>query len=122
MANLQNLEQMAYSAVTDYFKLLSRQGWVKQSSVNNILVLIFAVQFWWKYSVLMDDKEVRALQRLFRCLGIDCLIPSITSEMHDKVVINKRSLDSDWTVLMSEQGDTPLKDETSKIYLIPEVE
>ena len=122
MANLQNLEQMAYSAVTDYFKLVSRQGWVRQTSVNNILVLIFAVQFWWKYSVLMEENDVQALQRLFRCLGIDCLIPSITSEMHDKVVINKRSLDSDWTVLMNEQGDTPLKDETSKIYLIPEVE
>ena len=122
MANLRNLEQMAYPAVVDYFKVLSRQGWVKQSSVNNMLALIFAVQFWWKYNVLMDDKEVRALQRLFRCLGIDCLIPSITSEMHDKVVINKRSLEVDMTVLMSEQGDTPLKDETSKIYLIPEVE
>ena len=122
MANLQNLEQMAYPAVVDYFKVLSRQGWVKQSSVNNILVLIFAVQFWWKYSVLMEENDVQALQRLFRCLGIDCLIPSMTSEMHDKVVINKRSLDSDWTVLMNEQGDTPLKDETSKIYLIPEVE
>ena len=122
MANLQNLEQMAYSAVTDYFKLVSRQGWVRQTSVNNILVLIFAVQFWWKYSVLMEGNDVQALQRLFRCLGIDCLIPSITSEMHDKVVINKRSLDSDWTVLINEQGDTPLKDETSKIYLIPEVE
>jgi hypothetical protein len=70
----------------------------------------------------MEENDVQALQRLFRCLGIDCLIPSMTSEMHDKVVINKRSLDSDWTVLMSEQGDTPLKDETSKIYLIPEVE
>ena len=122
MANLQNLEQMAYPAVVDYFKVLSRQGWVKQSSVNNMLALVFAVQFWWKYNVLMDDKEVRALQRLFRCLGIDCLIPSITSEMHDKVAINKRSLEVDMTVLMSEQGDTPLKDETSKIYLIPEVE
>ena len=122
MANLQNLEQMAYPAVVDYFKVLSRQGWVKQSSVNNMLALVFAIQFWWKYNVLMDDKEVRALQRLFRCLGIDCLIPSITSEMHDKVVINKRSLEVDMTVLMSEHGNTPLKDETSKIYLIPEVE
>ena len=90
MANLQNLEQTAYSAVTDYFKLVSRQGWVRQISVNNILVLLFAVQFWWKYSVLMEENDVQALQRLFRCLGIE--------------------------------GDTPLKDETSKIYLIPEVE
>ena len=120
MANLQNLEQMAYSAVTDYFKVLSRQGWIKQASTNRVLVMLFAVQFWWKYSTLMNEKDVQALQRLFRCLGIDCLIPSMTSEMHDKVVINKRSLNASITALIGEQGVLPLMTEEDKTYFLPE--
>ena len=120
MANLQNLEQMGYSAIKDYFTVLSRTGWVKQASVNRILVLIYAIQFWWKYSVLMEDKDVNALQRLFRCLGIDCLIPSITSEMHDKVVINKRSLAVNITTLMNETKSETLMGEKDETFLISE--
>lgn len=119
MANLQNLEQMAYSSVSDFFKVLQRRGWVKQVSTNRILVLLFAVQFWWKYSVLMTAEDVRDLQRLFNCLGLDCLIPSMTSQMHDKVVINKRAYDSDLTALMSEDGE-PLMSETDTRFLTPE--
>jgi hypothetical protein len=119
MANLQDLEQMAYSSLTDYFKILSRQGWVKQASVNRMLVLLFAVQFWWKYSLLMEGEDVRALQRLFNCLGLDCLIPSMHSLLHDKVVINKRSLDSHIAVLVNEDGTSILLSE-DEAYLIPE--
>ena len=119
MANLQNLEQMAYSSVSDFFKVLPRRGWVKQASTNRILVLLFAVQFWWKYSVLMTAEDVRDLQRLFNCLGLDCLIPSMTSQMHDKVVINKRAYDSDLTALMSEDGE-PLMSEIDTRFLTPE--
>lgn len=119
MANLQNLEQMAYSSVSDFFKVLQRRGWVKQASTNRILVLLFAVQFWWKYSVLMTAEDVRDLQRLFNCLGLDCLIPSMTSQMHDKVVINKWAYDSDLTALMSEDGE-PLMSEIDTRFMTPE--
>ena len=82
MANLQNLEQSTYGVLQDYFKLLSRRGWVKQASVNRILVLLFTVQFWWKYSVIMTDEEAHLIQRVFNCLGVDCLIPSLHSHLH----------------------------------------
>lgn len=121
MANLQNLEKMAYSTLQDYFKLVSRRGWVNQGSTNRILVLLFAIQFWWKYSVLMGEKEIRELQRLFRCLGIDCLIPSLSSEMHDKVVINKRSYAVDLiNYIKQEDSDRAIITEEKTEYIIPE--
>lgn len=121
MANLQHLEQAAYSTLQDYFKVLSRQGWVNQASVNTVLVLLFATQFWWKYSVLMEEKDVKALQRLFRCIGINCLVPSLKSHMHNKVVINKRSYDADPMVfLRHEDANLAIMNEANTAYLIPE--
>lgn len=121
MANLQNLEQSTYGVLQDYFKLLSRRGWVKQASVNRILVLLFTVQFWWKYSVLMTDEEVRLIQRVFNCLGVDCLIPSMHSHLHDKVVINKRYFGNEWVALISERDeDFLMSEKAQETFLIPE--
>lgn len=121
MADLQNLEQSTYGVLQDYFKLLSRRGWVKQVSVNRIIVLLFTTQFWWKYSVLMNEEEVSLIQKVFNCLGVDCLIPSLRSSIHDKVVINKRYFDDKWVALTSERNeDILVPEQVQGTALIPE--
>lgn len=116
MTDLQNLEQTAYSAVQDYFKLLGRKGWVSNTSINRILVLLFTLQFWWRFSVLMEDKEEQAIQRVLNCLGVDCLIPSISAITKDKVVINKRYF-GDVVDLLIGEHDEYLNTEINKNFL-----
>lgn len=69
----------------------------------------------------MTDEETHLIQRVFNCLGVDCLIPSLHSHLHDKVVINKRYYGVNWTALISEKEENYLMSEKAQeTFLIPE--
>lgn len=71
------MENFVYNSISNYFNTLSKIGYVKDKTVDSILVLIFY------YHLLHDDyrgyvnsADYKSIEKALNCLyGTNCLIP-----------------------------------------------
>lgn len=71
------MDEFVYNSVSSYFHALSVMGYMKQKSVNSLLVLLFYYHLiYHDYRGYISREDYRAIERALNCLyGTNCLIP-----------------------------------------------
>ena len=75
---MDELTNISYEAVSNYFTLLSKVGYADSNKVNKLLLLLFLEEFLEEYKYCITEEDYNTISRILACLeGSSCLIPYI---------------------------------------------
>ena len=71
------MDEILYSAITDYYKILQRRGFFNYSETMKILILCFFRDFvFHDYRGILSKEDYHDIEKALNCLfGSNCLIP-----------------------------------------------
>lgn len=73
---MENIDNTLCEALGRYYKVLEKTGYVKQGSVNQLLLLIFIQELLDNYSEFITEQDYAIIGSILECLyGSNCLIP-----------------------------------------------
>lgn len=73
---MDRLDNLAYSGISNYFRVLSKIGYKSESELSNLLVLLFLEEFInSSFSIFVCEYDYKAISNCLYCLfGSSCMI------------------------------------------------
>jgi hypothetical protein len=80
---MDNLEQVTYKSLQNYFKALELYGFKGQSDVDRLLALVFIYNFIAYFNGMFTREDTTMFERAFKCLtNSTCLIENNLTERY----------------------------------------
>ena len=73
---MDNLNNIAFEAVNNYFTALSKLGYLSNAKVNQLWLLLFLQEFLENYEWIITEADYNTIDKIITCLqGSSCLVP-----------------------------------------------
>lgn len=109
---MEQVANIAYDAITRYYNALSKLGYLKQSTVNGLVVLCFIEEFMNMFPFDITEKDYTTILKAIECLaGSNCLIDFPTYSAYVDTVskyknynLNKHRITEDSIIRIAESN------------------
>lgn len=94
---MDELDEMAFDGLNNYFNVLSKLG--HKSGVNKLLLLIFLSWFMRKFIKYINEDDYNIIIRVLYCISGDCLIHMPNYETFKDDIIHKNKTSSTYRLM-----------------------